>query len=59
LSIPDKRFRVSRPAWVELVWQDLDGVVQKGRFEGMKAVCICHELDHLNGILITKSGMQL
>ena len=59
LSIPGKRFRVRRPDWVELVWQDLDGAPQTGRFEGMQAVCICHEFDHLNGVLITQSGTQL
>ncbi len=59
LSIPGKRFRVSRPDWVELAWQDLDGAPQSGRFEGMQAVCICHEFDHLNGVLITQSGTQL
>lgn len=59
LSIPEKRFRVGRPDWVEMVWQDLDGVVQHGRFEGVQAVCICHEFDHLNGVLITQSGTLL
>jgi peptide deformylase len=59
LSIPGKRFRVSRPNWVEVAWQDLDGAAQSGRFEGVQAVCICHEFDHLNGVLITQSGTQL
>lgn len=56
LSIPGKSFDVMRPVWVELAWQDLDGVVQRGRFEGVPAVCVCHELDHLNGLLITQTG---
>ncbi len=59
LSIPDKHFRVSRPAWVEMIWQDLDGTVQQGKFDGTQAVCVCHEFDHLNGVLITQSGTQL
>ena len=59
LSIPDKSFSVSRPEWVEMAWQDLDGAAQQGRFEGMQAVCICHEFDHLNGVLITQSGTLL
>jgi peptide deformylase len=59
LSIPEQSFSVSRPAWVELRWQDLDGVPQQGRFDGVQAVCVCHELDHLNGILITQSGTPL
>ena len=56
LSIPDKSFDVSRPVWVELMWQDLDGVWQQGRFTGVQAICICHEFDHLQGLLITETG---
>ena len=57
LSIPGKTFDVSRPLWVEMAWQDLDGAAHKGRFEGVQAICICHELDHLDGILVTQRGM--
>lgn len=57
LSIPGKSFDVSRPLWVELRWQDLDGVAHHGRFEGVQAICICHELDHLNGLLVTETGV--
>ncbi len=56
LSIPGKSFDVSRPLWVELRWRDLDGGVHHGRFEGVKAICICHEFDHLNGLLVTQTG---
>ncbi len=56
LSIPDKTFEVARPAWVELVWQDMDGAQLRGRFEGVQAVCICHELDHLDGKMINQTG---
>lgn len=58
LSIPGKSFDVARPAWVEMVWQDLDGAPHEGRFEGIQAVCVCHELDHLDGLLITQTGTQ-
>ncbi len=57
LSIPGKSFDVTRPLWVELRWQDLDGVAHHGRFEGVQAICICHELDHLNGLLVTETGV--
>ncbi len=56
LSIPGKSFEVTRPEWVELAWQDLDGVPQTGRFDGVDAICICHENDHLDGLLITQTG---
>ncbi|WP_339644995.1 peptide deformylase [Jannaschia helgolandensis] len=52
LSIPDVPRRIARPASVTLAF---DGV--KGRrsevFTGMAAACVCHEMDHLDGILIT------
>ncbi len=59
LSIPGKSYDVSRPTWVDMKWQDLDGAVQRARFEGVQAVCVCHELDHLNGVLITQTGILM
>lgn len=56
LSIPDKTYEVSRPRWVDLAWQDLDGATLEGRFEGVQSVCVCHELDHLDGRLINQTG---
>ena len=56
LSIPGKSFDVDRPLWVDASWQDLDGVTHQARFEGVRAVCVCHELDHLDGLLITQTG---
>lgn len=57
LSIPGKSFDVRRPLWIELSWQDLDGSAGQGRFDDVQAICICHELDHLNGVLVTETGM--
>lgn len=51
LSIPDRMARVSRPAEVKLRWQDLDGEVQAGVFDGFAAACVQHERDHLDGVL--------
>ena len=56
LSIPGKSFDVRRPIWVDMTWCDLDGTSHNGRFEGVLAVCVLHELDHLNGLLITQTG---
>ena len=53
LSIPCRAFSVVRPTWIDLEWQDLDGMAHQGRFDGIEAICICHEFDHLNGVLIT------
>ena len=56
LSIPGRSFAVSRPIWVDMTWQDLNGVSHEGRFEGVEAVCVAHEFDHLNGLLIAQTG---
>ncbi|SFR31900.1 peptide deformylase [Yoonia tamlensis] len=58
LSIPDRSFDVARPIWVEMTWQTIDGKIQSARFDGMQAICACHELDHLNGVLITDTGEE-
>ena len=57
LSIPDRAFAVTRPIWVDMRWQDIAGDVQQGRFDGVAAICVCHEYDHLDGVLITDIGV--
>ena len=56
LSIPGKSFDVERPIWVEVAWKDLDGAQHHSRFDGVQSVCVCHEYDHLDGVLITQTG---
>ena len=51
LSIPDHFADVTRPREVEVTWTDLDGNAQQERFGGLWAVCVQHEIDHLNGKL--------
>ena len=58
LSIPNRAFTVARPIWVDLAWQDLDGQPLQRRFDGVTAICICHEYDHLDGVLITDIGTE-
>ena len=51
LSIPGRAVRIARPAQVRLNWQDNSGRDCQGDFTGFEAVCVQHEIDHLNGIL--------
>jgi peptide deformylase len=51
LSIPEHFADVTRPREVEVRWTDLDGQEQRQRFDGLWAVCVQHEIDHLNGKL--------
>jgi len=51
LSVPGRRGTVERPEKVTVVAQNRDGKVIQLEAEGLLAVCLCHELDHLDGIV--------
>lgn len=51
LSVPDYYDKVDRPKRVKIEALDKDGNPFEEEAEGMLAVCIQHELDHLNGKL--------
>lgn len=49
LSLPGIYDKVERPAFVTVKAQDLDGKEITLECEGLLAVCIQHEMDHLEG----------
>jgi peptide deformylase len=51
LSIPDQYAEIERPDIVRATWIDEKGHEREGEFDGLMAVCLQHEVDHLNGIL--------
>ena len=51
LSVPDFYDTVERPAKVRIRYLDYDGKPVEEWAEGMYAVCIQHEMDHLQGTL--------
>jgi peptide deformylase len=51
LSVPDIYEFVNRPETVIINYLDYHGNPQTLEAEGLLAVCIQHEMDHLNGIL--------
>lgn len=51
LSIPRHEFEVTRPAHVKVRYLDEHNKTHQIACEGLLAVCIQHEIDHLNGIL--------
>ena len=51
LSIPDIHEDVERPAGVRVRYLDRDGKPQEIEAEGLLAICLQHEIDHLNGVL--------
>ena len=51
LSIPEIYYEVERPADVTVRYTDLDGKTVEKDATDRLAVCIQHELDHLDGVL--------
>ena len=58
LSVPGKRGRVERPAVVRVHAQDRDGNHIELEGEDFLANAICHELDHLDGVLYVDKMLE-
>src|SRR3546814_1126274 len=51
LSLPELYADVERPAAVKVRYLDRDGASREVEGEGLLAVCLQHEIDHLDGVL--------
>ena len=51
LSIPGEFGIVKRAAQIQVQAQDLSGQVFEFEADGLLAICVQHEIDHLNGVL--------
>ena len=51
LSIPDFYAEIHRPSIIDVEWLDLKGKNNKETMTGLRAICMQHEIDHLDGIL--------
>ena len=51
LSVPEQYAEVQRPATVRAKWLDREGKAHEETIEGLLAVCLQHEMDHLEGVL--------
>ena len=51
LSLPGQYAEVSRPARVRVRYRDEAGATREVEAEGLLAVCLQHEIDHLDGVL--------
>ncbi|OGK52500.1 peptide deformylase [Candidatus Roizmanbacteria bacterium RIFCSPLOWO2_01_FULL_41_22] len=58
LSIPRIWAAVSRPNYILMQYQTLDGSIRKEVFRDFDAVIIQHEVDHLSGKLFTKLAIE-
>ena len=51
LSVPDQYAEVMRPDHVRATWLDEHGVTHDEELDGLLAICLQHEMDHLEGVL--------
>ncbi len=51
LSVPDQYAEVERPDHIRARWLDQNGKSHEEQLDGLLAVCLQHEMDHLEGIL--------
>ena len=51
LSVPDQYAEVLRPDRVRARWLDETGASHEEDLDGLLAVCLQHEMDHLEGVL--------
>jgi peptide deformylase len=51
LSVPEQYAEVMRPDRVRARWQNDEGEIFEEEIDGLLAVCLQHEMDHLNGVL--------
>ena len=58
LSVPGKTAKVIRPAKVKIKALNRDGEEFVLEATDLLAVCICHENDHLNGVLFTDKAVN-
>lgn len=58
LSVPGKQGNVIRPQYVKVKAEDRDGNSIEIQGEDLLARAICHEIDHLNGILYTDKTVK-
>ncbi|QQK07762.1 peptide deformylase [Miniphocaeibacter halophilus] len=59
LSVPDESGYVQRPKELTVEYLDEKGEKRTMKCDGYKAVCISHELDHLEGILYIDKKIEV
>jgi peptide deformylase len=56
LSYPEQDYLIERPTDIRVSYQDSKGTSVAKKFSGTMARCFLHELDHLNGIVMSDVG---
>lgn len=55
LSFPGMKINIARSDSIHLEWQDLQGIIHQQEFHDLSAICIQHELEHLQGHTFIKN----
>lgn len=58
-SLPGKEYIIPRHNTVDIIYQKLDGTINKLQFKAVAAHVLQHELDHLDGILLSDFGLEI
>ncbi len=58
LSVPKIYGFVDRPYQIQIEWQDEEGKKHQENFKDKEAICLQHEMDHLNGILFIERILE-
>ena len=59
LSFPLLGLAITRPAAIDVEYQDFNGIKREAHYTGISARCFLHELDHMNGILYTSRAKPM
>lgn len=51
LSVPEQYGEIDRPAEVTVRYLDYNGELQEETLDDLKATCVQHEIDHLDGVV--------
>jgi len=51
LSFPGIYVKIKRPTKIKAQWQNRQGIIEEGEFDGYNCKCFLHEYDHLEGIV--------
>ncbi|MDO4754367.1 MAG: peptide deformylase [Bacillota bacterium] len=58
LSVPGKTGTVNRPYSITVAYQDVTGEKYEANLEGDIVRVVCHEIDHLDGVLFTDKVVE-
>jgi peptide deformylase len=59
MSLPEYTAYLKRYHWVRVEWQTEEGKKQRKTSIGIEAICIQHEIDHLDGIMFIDRVVSL